>query len=156
MSGFVDEAVDAVEDIFPHKPGGIIDRERQNRANREAAEQDRLNSSQRVEERSVKSVKVAQISPEVFSPQTFTIQPGGYAPVLNLNPYRHRTTILVITSNATVVLAKDQGAAISAIGFTLPFGVPLPLYGRGQLYAFNNTGATVQVSVISENYGPEQ
>lgn len=151
----VSEVIDDVEKIFTPKPGGIVDRHRKEKARREEAQRERENEDEPVEQAAYKSVKVTPLSPEIFVPQTFTIQPGGNTPILPNGPYRYRATVLVITTNATVILCKDSGAAISAMGFTLPYGIPVAVYSRAQLYAYNNTGAPAQVSVIAEVYAPE-
>jgi hypothetical protein len=151
-----DTVIADAELLFPSKPGGIVDRHRRERARRAAALAEQENIDQRVEGASFKAVKVAQQAPEVFTALTYTIPAGGSAPVLPLGPYRNRALLLVITSGATVILAKDQGQAISSNGFTLPAGTVLTLTTRAQVYAFNNTGATVQVSVAVESYAPEK
>jgi hypothetical protein len=150
----VQEAEHVIQEFLP-RPGGMIERFRQERARREETEHERENTDARIEAASYKAVKVAQQSPEVFIAITYTILAGGSAPILPLSPYRNRATILVITSAATVILAKDNGNAISGTGFALPVGIPLILTTRAQVYAFNNTGSTVQVSVITESYAPE-
>lgn len=153
---FAEQIIEDVEDLFHPKPGGIVDRHRQERARREAAEQEAENVSQRVEEASYKAVKVAVQSPEVFSPAVFTIGPGGDAQILPLSRYRSRATILVVTAASSIILAKDNGASLSANGLPLPTGIPFTVNGRGQLWAHNPGGATVQVGVLSELYAPEQ
>lgn len=158
MPDIIDDVEDTAEEFlgFMPKPGGMIDRHRQERARREEAQKEKENIDDAIESRAYTAVKVATQSPEILTPQTFTIQSGGYAPVLPLRPYRQRATILVITAAGTVILCKDQGAAISGNGFTLPYGIPFPVNGRAQLYAFNNTAAAVQVSVMGEEYAPEK
>jgi hypothetical protein len=154
------EILDAVEEVieetFPPKPGGLVERARKRAAEEEARKAEDLNVAERVEQASYKAVKTAQESPEGFSPITFTIPPGGNAPILPLSKYRYRATVFVITPGATVILCKDSGAAISGVGFTLPYGFPVPFMTRAQVYAYNNTAGTVQVSVASEIYAPEK
>lgn len=155
----VGEAETLVEDavaVFGSKPGGLIDRWHKEAARRAEAQREREDADERIEQPAYRSVKVAQQSPEVFTSITYTIAPGGNAPVLPLWPYRFRATLLVITPAATVILAKDQGVAIGGVGYTLPYGIPLVLVTRSQVYAVNNTAAPVQVSVIAESYAPEQ
>lgn len=155
ISEVTSEVEHLAEELFTPRPGGIIDTFHREKAKREAAERERENEQARIEQASYKAVKVAAQSPEVFHSITYTIQPGGNAPVLPLWPYRYRATMLVITPAATVILSKDQGVATSGVGFTLPYGIPLVLMTRAQVYAVNNTAAVVQVSVIAESYAPE-
>lgn len=154
------EIIEAVEEVvdeaFPPRPGGLVDRYRKKAALEEAEKDERRNTAERIEAPSYKAVKVAQQSPEIYQAITYTIPVGGYAPVLPASPYRYRASILVITSGATVILAKDSGNAISGSGFTLPASVILPVFSRGQLFAYNNSAAIVQVSVIAELYAPEK
>jgi hypothetical protein len=154
------EILDAVEEVieeaFPPKAGGLVDRARKRAAKEEAEKQEYLNVAERVEQASYKAVKTAQESPEGFSAITFTIPPGGNAPILPLSKYRYRATVFVITAGATVILAKDSGAAVSGVGFTLPYGFPVPFMTRAQVYAYNNTAGIVQVSVAAEIYAPEK
>jgi hypothetical protein len=152
----VDAAAEEINEMFPPKPGGLVDRYRQKAALERAREDEEKNLAEKIEQPSARAVKVAQQGPEILSLATFTIAAGGNAPILRGDPYRFRATILVITSGATVILCKDQGAAISANGATLPYGLPLPTSSRAQLYAYNNTAGIVQVSVIAELYAPEK
>ena len=152
----VEDVIEDIESIFSPRPNGMIQRHRDERARRAEAERERENIDSRVEQKSYKTVKVAQTSPETLNAISYTILAGAYAQILPLSPYRYRATVMVITAEAGVILAKDSGNALSGVGFTLPSNVPLPLFGRGQLYAYNDTGVTVIVSVISELYAPEK
>jgi hypothetical protein len=158
MPDFVDEIEEDAEDFlgFQPKPGGLIDRHRKERARREEAQRLREQIDDAIESPSYTAIKVAPQSPEIVVAQTVTIASGGYGLVLPKSEYRYRAVIMVATSNATVILAKDQGAAISENGFTLPYAIPMPIQTRAQVYAYNNTGATVQVSVWAEVYAPEK
>jgi hypothetical protein len=152
----IEAAEEEVNELFPPKPGGLVDRYRRKAAEEEARRDEERNIAEKIEQPSYRAVKVAQQGPESLALATFTIAPGGYAPVLRGDSYRFKATVLVITAGATVILCKDAGAAISANGATLPYGLPLPTSSRAQLYAYNNTAGTVQVSVIAELYAPER
>lgn len=150
------ESIDeVVEEAFPPKPGGLIDRHRQRKAAEQMQRDVAANEQERVEEASYKAVKVAPESPEIFSPQTFNIAVGGKALILPKSEYRYRSTVLVITAASTVILSKDEGQALGQNGGILPSGVPLPLFTRAQVWAYNNSAAVVQVSVFGEIYAPE-
>jgi hypothetical protein len=156
MTEMFEAAEEIIEEKFPPKPGGLVDRHRKREADRKAAEQEAENADEPIEQPSYRAVKVAAQSPEGFSAQTVTIAAGGNAQLLPLSPYRFRATILVVTAASSITLAKDSGAALGGVGFILPTGVPVPVYSRGQLFAFNPGAGSVQVSVMSEIYSPEQ
>lgn len=156
MSEIFEAAEEVIDEAFPPRPGGLVDRHRQREAARKAAEQEAENADEPIEQPSYRAVKTAVQSPENFTAQTLTIAAGGNAQILPLSPYRYRATILVVTTASTVTLAKDSGAALGGNGFMLPSGVPVTIFARGQLYAYNPGAATVQVSVMSEIYSPEQ
>jgi hypothetical protein len=154
------EVVETVEEVineaFPPRPGGLVDKFRQKAALERAREDEEKNTAEKIEQPSYKSVKIAQQQPEIYQAITYTIPAGGNAPILPASPYRHNANIMVITVGATVILAKDPGGAISGTGFTLPYGIVKPHPTRAILYAANNTGAAVQVSVEAFLYAPEK
>lgn len=151
------EAADeAVAELYPPRPGGLVHKHRQRVAAREAEVAEDENAAERIEQRAYKAVKVAPESPEIISAITYTIAAGGNALILSLNPYRYRAVINLLTASATVVLCKDQGAATGGVGYTISSTNPLlSVFSRAQLWAFNNTGSTIQVSVMTESYAPE-
>lgn len=156
MSDEIIEALEEVEaEVFPPKAGGMVDRHRQRKAAEKAAQDQAEDAQVPIEQRAYRAVKVAPESPETVSAMTYTIAAGQSAMVLPQSPYRYRATVLVATSGATVTLAKDSGAALGGTGFMLPAGIPIPVYSRAQLWAFNGTGGAVQVSVLAEIYAPE-
>ena len=157
----IEDAEKAVEEFieFPVKPGGLIDRHRQERARREAAQRQREQEQEPIEESGYKAVKVVVLAPQIISGQTVPISIGGNAQVLPAMPYRYAATVLLVPitgQTPTVVLAKDAGQAISGIGFTLPAGIPVRVTTRAQMYAYNPSAQAVQVSVLAEIYAPEE
>lgn len=92
----VGDVVETVEEIFLPKPGGLIERAREDRARREAAQRQKENIDQRIEDRSYKAVKVAPQSPEIISGITVTVPAAGTVQLLPLSPYRYRASLLVI------------------------------------------------------------
>lgn len=157
MNELFEAAEEAFEEAFPPKPGGLVDKYRQRKADEEAKQEDRENAEERIEEQSFRAVKVAVIPPSIFSPAEFTIAAGGYAMVLPLSLYRYQATLRVVTAASSVILAKDSGAAISGNGFPLlTADPPLRVNARAQLWAFNPGGAPVTIAVLSEIYAPEQ
>jgi len=157
MTEFFEAAEEIIEEAFPPKPGGLVDRHRQREAAKRAAEQEAENADEPIEQASYKAVKTASQSPEGFSAQTFTIAAGGTAQILPLSPYRYRAMVHVFTAASNITLAKDSGAALGGVGYTLQASDgPITLFTRAQVWAFNGTAGPVQVSVLSESYAPEQ
>src|SRR5215469_6079831 len=115
----VDEIVHDAEELFPPRPGGLVDRHRRRRAAEEAAAEAARNQEEQIGERAYKAVKVAPESPEAFSAQAVTIAAGQSALILGASPYRYRAVVSVNTAASTVILAKDQSAALGQVGFTL-------------------------------------
>ena len=153
----IEEIVDDAEELFPPKPGGLVDRHRQRKAQEAAAQADAEHEQEAIEERAYKAVKTAQESPEIVSAQTFNIPAGGWAMILPQNPYRYRATINVVTASATVVLGKDSGAVLGGNGYMMSASnPPLTVFNRGALYCANTSGSTTQVSIFAEVYSPEQ
>lgn len=151
----LEDVIEEVEHIFEPKPGGMIDRHRQDKARKEAAQKEREQAEERVEEPSYKAIKTTQISPESFGINIVNVPAGGNVPILPYNPYRYRAVITVLTAASSVILSKDAGSALSGIGFPLTTANgPLPLYGRGQI--IGSSPLAIQVAVISELYAPEK
>lgn len=146
-----EEIIEDVEDVFHPKPGGIIERLREDKARREAAQHEAENAAERVEENASFAVKVAQLSPEVIITNAFNIAASANAQILPLSKYRYRATVI---STVTVTLAENAGKALNGQGFPLPANTPMIIFSRAQLYAAATGGAAV-VSVISEIYAPE-
>jgi hypothetical protein len=167
MSEMIEAADELIEDMFPPKRGGLVERHRARVAIDAARQQEMTDAAEPIEQGSYKAVKVAQESPEVISTITYTIQAGAYAQILPAVPYRYRATIRIIPANPpsatayTAVLAKDSGAALGGTGYTmLSTDAPLVLNARSQLYVYNSTPSgtvgQIQVSVIAEMYAPEK
>ena len=145
-----------VEELFPPKPGGLVDRHRKNKAAKEAAQKEAENAHQAIEGPAYKAIKVAPESPESLTAHTITIASDATAQVLPASPYRYRATVRLVTAASTVILARDSGAALGGNGYImLSADPPLVIYSRGQLYAFNDNGGSIQVSVVSEYYDPQ-
>lgn len=167
MSEIFEAADEIFEEVFPPKPGGMVDRHRKRKAAELAAQQEAEDAAEPVEQSSYRAVKVAPEAPEVFNAITYTIAPGAYAMILPNAPFRVRAIVRIIPVQAvssSIILAKDSGSALGGAGYSIQsiatasgfFGdAPLELHHRGQLYAANNSATTVQISVLSESYKPE-
>lgn len=146
----VEEIVEEVEHVFEPRPGGMIDNWHKNRAQREAADRERANAAERIEEKGTYAVKVTQLSPEITAANVINIPSGATAMILPNAPYRYCATII---ASATVILSKDNGQALGGIGYPLPANTPMVIHSRAQLYGFAT--AAVTVSVLAESYAPE-
>lgn len=151
----LDIVEEAEEELFPPRPGGLVDRHRRRVAEEKARADEVENEGNPVEERAVRAVKVAPVSPEIVRAMTYTIGAGQSAMILPLADYRYRAVVLLATAGQTVTLAQDSGAALGGTGFLLPAGVAVPVYSRAQIWAYNPGASAVQVSVLSELYAPE-
>ena len=145
-----EEIIEDVEDIFHPRPGGMIDRHRQEKARREAAQHEAENAAEQVDENAAFAVKVTQLSPEITTTNSLNVPAGGSTQILPLSKYRYRATVI---ASAAVTLAENPGKALGGQGFPLPAATPFVINSRAQLYAAA-TGAAI-VSVIVENYAPE-
>jgi len=145
----IDDVIDAVEDLFPHKPGGMIDRMRAEDARREAAQKEREQAAEHIEERSYKAVKIVQLGPEISNVNIVNIPAGGTQMILPNSPYRF---FAVFVSSVAITIGKDQGQALSG-GYPIAPNVPFQVNSRAQIWASAATPAVV--SIYTESYGPE-
>jgi hypothetical protein len=152
MTDIVEEIIDEVEEVFKPRPGGMVDRHRQEKARREAALKQDEQADERIEETSYRAIKTTQISPEITSTPSYNLAAGATQMILPLSEYRYRA---VISASVSVLLCKDNGSALSGIGFPIPANTPFPVYSRAQLWAAAIGGA-VTVSVFAEIYAPEK
>jgi ribosomal protein S11 len=148
--GPIEEIVQDVEDLFKPRAGGMVERAREERARRQAAEEAARNAAEPVQETAYKGVKVVILSPEITSTNVVNVLAGGTAMILPNSEYRYRATI---KATAPATFCKDAGQALGAVGY--PYAVtdpPFVTYSRAQLWVFC-AGATT-VSIISESYAP--
>jgi hypothetical protein len=141
-----------LEDLFPPRPGGMVDSAR--KAAQTAA--DAIPGSDDVEaaDGDYSAIRVVPQAADTFTARSVNVPAGGTSMLLPEDLNRKRATILVSTSSATVVLSQSRGNADNGVGFTLPAGVPLPVEAKGMLYVSNAGASSVSVSVLSELYAP--
>lgn len=173
MSEMFEAADEVLDEMFPPKPGGLVDRHRKRKAQEKAAEQQAQQEAEAIEERSYKAVKVAVEQPESLSAQSFVINAGGFTQILPAYMYRKRAVVSMAWSGAgsptgspVAILSKDQGALVSMPslsaglqpvgGFYLYTGLLLSVESRAQLWAGNPSAFPIVISVYSEFYGPEK
>lgn len=155
MSEMFEAAEEMVEEMFPPKPGGLVDRHRQRKAAEKAAEDEAANRQEHVEQPSYRAVKVAPESPEVFTTNIINVPSDGVVQILPQSPYRYKAFIQSITTGATIAIARDSGSALGGIGFPLAVNLPIILDTRAQVWAYNSGASAAQVAVIAELYAPE-
>lgn len=102
-------AVSELEKLFPPRPGGAVDTWRKQEAARKAAGEEQRNSSEPVQERAYRALKVTPESPEVLSAQTVNIPAGGYAMILPLSPMRYEAVISVPGYQSSIAVS-DMGS----------------------------------------------
>lgn len=156
VSEIVDEIVGEVEHEFTPRAGGMIDTWHKHKAAREAADREREQQQERVEEGAYKAVKVATLGPEVVNVNIVIVPAGGTGMVLPNSPYRARALLAVTTTGKTILLGKDSGQVLGGSGFPVIQGNnPIELRTRAQVWAFNSDVNPVAVSVLTETYAPE-
>lgn len=147
----VEVLIEDVEKIFSPRPGGLVEKHREERARREAAAEVAANAAVPVTEPTFKAVKVVILAPEITATNQVSIPAGGTAMILPYNP--QRKSAFIVTS-ANIILAKDQSQALGQVGFPLTAANgPFPVNSRAQLWAFA-AGATV-VNTYAESYDAE-
>src|ERR1700678_275250 len=90
----IEAAEEEVNELFPPKPGGLVDRYRKKAAEEEARRDEERNIAEKIEQSSYRAVKVAQQQPEVYASAVYTIGPGGTAQILPLRPHRFRAVVI--------------------------------------------------------------
>jgi hypothetical protein len=151
------------EGLFPPKPGGMVDTVRKQRA----AEQDQLATLAGAEPAAVNSrmdVPVRELGAELARARTFSVSTANNNPIVELlGADSARRYAVVMTLDEPVVLAFSQQAAedprnavndagLSANGFVLPVGVPLPVSSTGVIYCTATSATATRVSVMAFSY----
>jgi hypothetical protein len=156
MADIIEEIIEDVEEVFSPKPGGMIDQHRKRQAEREAAAEEAVNESERIEAPSYKAVKTVTQSPEIIITNKIAMAAGSTAMILPDNPYRYRAVIQVNTANGELDIARDQNAALGGTGFPLYQFQPFITMTRGQIWGTNPLGTAADIRVMSECYAPER
>jgi hypothetical protein len=105
-----EEIVTDVEEMFPPKPGGMIDRHRKAEAARKAAQAEQKDAAEDISNRAYKAVKTAVESPEAGAARTMVVSSAtGVQQLLGADELRRRAT--VITLDQPIVLSPDLASA---------------------------------------------
>ena len=161
-----EKVLDDIAEIFPPKPGGLIDRARKEEAARKAAiKQVEEEVADKIEDRAYRAVKVADEMPEDASAHTFVVSDAsGIQRLLGQDMLRRRAVVLTLDQPVVIATglaeASDSNnpaagtAAVSASGFVLPINVPLVLETRHEIWVTPTSATATRVSVLVEKYAP--
>ena len=140
------------EDFQP-RPGGLVEAARKQRAAQESAAAQKAEQDAAPRPRKAHTVTVKIRQPNLFGAKTMTIAAGASAMAMPANPNRKRGKINLITSSATVLIARDRSSADSGTGYILQSGQPPETFEHTREVYLNNPGASaIQVSVFTESY----
>ena len=151
------------EELFPPKPGGMVDTIRKQRA-AEQAQIDALAEAP-VSPGSVKmAVAVNDHGAELARARTFSVSTGNNNPVVELlGRDDRRRNAIIMTLDEPVVISFSQQAAddprnqsnaagLSANGFVLPVNVPVTIASQGVIYCTATSSTATRVSVMAFTY----
>ena len=156
MSEMVEAVVEAVdetvEDLFPPKPGGLVDRHRKRMA--EEAERERAIEDAPVPDSPYTAVRVRPEAPDLGG--AYVVNVSSSNPVAQLLPKdaQRRSAVVVAVDNA-MWISYSQGTASGAAGsgsgttaFYLPQGIAIPIDSRQIVYVSSTTAGPSRISVI--------
>lgn len=155
----------APEEMFPPKPGGMVDTIRKQRA----AEQDQLAA---LAEAPVSlpfkgDVPVNDHAAELARARTFSVATGNNNPIVELlGRDNTRRNAVIMTLDEPVVISFSQQAAedprnavnaagTSANGFVLPVNVPVTVNTRSVIYCTATSSTATRVSVMAFSYAEQ-
>lgn len=156
-----DTYVNDVEELFPPKPGGMVDTARK----QQAAEQAQLDAlPEPAAEQFHGAVPVADQAAELARARTFSVSTANNNPIVELlGRDDDRRYAVLLTLDEPVVISFSQQAAddprnavnaagLSANGFVLPTGVPVPVSYKGVIYCTATSATASRVSVMAFSY----
>lgn len=149
------------EELFPPKPGGLVDTTRKEQA--AAQQQAGQASTGSVGEPSYEAVKVDVLEPEVGAGRTISVSTTTNATVRILGADPNRKRAVVITLDEPIVVGNSQASASdsrnatntagqSAGGSVWPINVPLPIKSRGEVWVAATSSTATRVSIWAESY----
>lgn len=140
------------EDFQP-RPGGLVATARKQRAAQETAAAQQAEHDAAPRPRKTRPVTVKIRQPNLFGAKTMVIAAGASAMAMPADPNRKRGMLNLITSSATVLIARDRSSADSGTGFILQSGQPcMPIEHTREVWLNNPGGSAIQVSVFTESY----
>lgn len=151
------------EELFPPKPGGMVDTVRRQRA-AEQAQLDALGETEPAPGRPRNDVPVNDRAAELARARTFSVSTTGGNPIVELlGRDDMRRNAVIMTLDEPVVISFSQQAAedprnavnaagTSANGFVLPVNVPVPVNTRSVIYCTATSSTATRVSVMAFSY----
>lgn len=149
------------EELFPPKPGGMVDTARKQRQ----AEADQVLTMVNTEPPAAKmrEIPITDRAAELARARTFSVVTTANAIVELLGRDDLRRNAVIMTLDEPVVISFSQQAAedprnevnaagLSANGFTLPVNVPLSLNTRSIIYCTATSSTPTRVSVAAFSY----
>lgn len=150
------------EEIFPPKPGGMVDTIRKQRAEVDAIVAD-AESETTVRPKPV--VCVDQVPSDVFGARTFVMVTGGSHEqtsrrILGADPKRKRAVVITLDEAVVVAISQAQAddprnasnvAGKPAGGFVLPVNTPFVIEGNAEVHVAATSSTATRVSVWSES-----
>lgn len=149
------------EDLFPPKPGGMVDTARKQRQD----EQDQLDALPGpAAETFNHSVAVRDQAAELARARTFSVSTTGGNPIVELlGRDDNRRYAVLMTLDEPVVIAFSQSSAedprnavnaagLSANGFVLPVNTPIPVSYKGVIYCTATSSTPSRVSVMAFSF----
>lgn len=151
------------EELFPPKPGGMVDTVRKQKA-AEQAQLDALAEAP-VSPGSVKmAVAVNDHGAELARARTFSVSTANSNPVVELlgrDDRRRNAVIMTLDEPVVVSFAKQaaddprneaNAAGLSANGFVLPVNVPVTIAYQGVIWCTATSATATRVSVMAFSY----
>lgn len=164
MTDIITEAENAVkalvhdaEELFPPRPGGLVDRHRRRKAAEDAArEAGAATEAEELGRARVRAIRVTVQAADTAAAQCVLLTAAQ--PVARLLPRdEHRRSAVILAIDNDVYIASDpgtaaslQGGAAGTAGFYLPAGTPVPVASGAELWAAaTTTASSSRVSVLS-------
>ena len=153
MTEAIIEAVDeAGDELFPPKPGGLVDRHRRRKA--EEAERERQIEDAPVPDSPYTAIRVRNEAPDLGGAWVVTVSSSN--PVAQLLPKdAQRRSAVVIAVDNDVWISYSQGTASGLAGtstggsaFYLPAGIGIPIDSRQQVFVSSTSASASRISVI--------
>ncbi len=151
----VETLVKDAEELFPPKPGGLVDRHRKRKAAEEAARENGQAIIEETGRHQVKAVRTTIEAPNLSGVSTVLLTPAN--PTARLLPRDvHRRSAVILAIDNDVYVTTDPGMAINVAGtatatgpFYLPAGIAIPVDSQAEFWAAATTMATnSRVSVL--------
>lgn len=146
------------EELFPPRPGGMVESVRNERA-RNAATDVPVSTQPGYE-----AVRVQTAHAEIMSANTIVISTGTNASWQLLGADENRTRAVIMTLDEPIVIAHNRAssddsrnanagtAGSSAGGFVLPVNTPVELKHSGEVWVAATSSTATRVSVLAELY----